>query len=73
MSKKAAASKTQHTHSVQVTLTKSISGRLPAHIATVKGLGLSRIGQSVVLQDTPCIRGMINKVSYLLKVEESAS
>lgn len=54
---------------VKVTLVKSIIGRLEAHRATVKGLGLRRMHHTVVLQDTPAIRGMINKVNYLLKVE----
>jgi len=52
-----------------VTLIKSFYGRLPAHRATVNGLGLKRINHTVELQDTPEVRGMINKVSYLLKVE----
>jgi len=55
---------------VRVTLVKSISGRLKNHIACVKGLGLRRIGHSVEVIDTPSNRGMINKASYLLKVEE---
>ena len=54
---------------VSVTLTKSFYGRLPSHRATVTGLGLKRINHTVVLEDTPCVRGMINKVSYLLRVE----
>jgi large subunit ribosomal protein L30 len=54
---------------VKVTLTKSIIGRLESHRATVKGLGLRRMHHTVELQDTPAIRGMINKVNYLLKVE----
>ena len=55
---------------LSVTLIKSFYGRLPAHRATVNGLGLKRINHTVKLQDTPEVRGMINKVSYLLKVEE---
>lgn len=55
---------------VNVTLTKSFYGRLPSHRATITGLGLKRINHTVVLEDTPCVRGMINKVSYLLKVED---
>ncbi|MCS5592481.1 MAG: 50S ribosomal protein L30 [Gammaproteobacteria bacterium] len=51
-----------------MTLTKSFHGRLPSHRATVTGLGLKRINQTVVLEDTACVRGMINKVSYLLRV-----
>jgi large subunit ribosomal protein L30 len=55
---------------VRVTLVRSTSGRLPKHIACVKGLGLRRIGHSVEVNDTPANRGMINRVSYLLKVED---
>ena len=55
---------------VRVTLIKSFHGRLPRHRATVTGLGLKRINHTVELEDTPCVRGMINKVSYLLKVED---
>ena len=63
--KKAAAKK----NTVSVTLVKSFHGRLPTHRATITGLGLKRIYHTVVLVDTPEVRGMINKVSYLLKVE----
>ncbi|EDS76486.1 50S ribosomal protein L30 [Clostridium novyi A str. 4552] len=55
---------------LKVTLTKSIIGRKKDHIATVNALGLKKIGKSVMHEDTPQIRGMINKVSYLLDVEE---
>ncbi len=55
---------------VKVTLMKSVIGRKPDHVATVRGLGLRRIRHTVELEDTPSVRGMINKVSYLLKVEE---
>ena len=54
---------------VKVTLIKSVIGRLESHKATVKGLGLRRMHHTVELEDTPAIRGMINKVNYLLKVE----
>jgi large subunit ribosomal protein L30 len=57
--------------SVKVTLVKSIIGRLPSHKACVSGLGLRKINHSVNVVDTPENRGMINKVSYLLKVEEA--
>jgi len=68
--KKIAAKKTASTKStVSVTLVKSFHGRLPKHRATVTGLGLKRINHTVVLEDTPEVRGMINKVSYLLRVE----
>jgi large subunit ribosomal protein L30 len=63
--KKVAAKK----NTVSVTLIKSFYGRLPSHRATVTGLGLKRINHTVELIDTPEVRGMINKVSYLLKVE----
>jgi len=55
---------------LKVTLTKSIIGRKKDHIATVNALGLKKIGKSVMHEDTPQIRGMINKVSYLLNIEE---
>ena len=55
---------------LKVTLTKSINGRLKSHKACVAGLGLRRIRHSVEVIDTPENRGMINKVSYLLQVEE---
>ena len=69
--KKAPAKKvaTKKVSTLSVTLIKSFYGRLPAHRATVHGLGLKRINHTVELQDTPEVRGMINKVSYLLKVE----
>ena len=54
---------------VKVTLVKSASGRLKKHQACVRGLGLRRIRHSVEVEDTPSVRGMINKVSYLLQVE----
>lgn len=56
---------------LSVTLKKSINRRKPRHKACVKGLGLRRIGQTVQVADTPENRGMINRVSYLLSVEEA--
>lgn len=56
---------------VKVTLVKSTIGRLEAHKACVRGLGLRRMHHSVTVADTPENRGMINKVNYLLKVEEA--
>jgi large subunit ribosomal protein L30 len=56
---------------IKVTLVKSRFGRLKAHRACVAGLGLRRIHQTVEVIDTPENRGMINKVSYLLRVEDS--
>ncbi len=55
---------------LRVTLVRSTIGRLAAHQACVRGLGLRRIGHSAVLQDTVAVRGMIAKVAYLLRVEE---
>ena len=55
---------------LHVTMKKSRFGRLPRHQACLKGLGLSKINQTVILLNTPEIRGMLNKVSYMLKVEE---
>ncbi len=55
---------------LKVTLMKSTSGRLKSHKACVAGLGLRRIRHSVEVIDTPENRGMINKVSYLLQVED---
>jgi large subunit ribosomal protein L30 len=56
---------------VKITLLKSRHGRLKTHQACVAGLGLRRINHSVVLEDTPENRGMINKVSYMLQVEDA--
>jgi len=55
---------------VRVTQTKSSIGRLPKHKATLNGLGLRRINHSVELEDTPSVRGMINAVYYMVKVED---
>jgi len=56
---------------MKVTLVRSMIGRLKAHQACVKGLGLRRIRQTVEVEDTPCTRGMVNKVNYMVKVEEN--
>ncbi len=55
---------------LKVTLLKSTSGRLKSHKACVAGLGLRRIRHTVEVIDTPENRGMINKVAYLLQVED---
>lgn len=55
---------------LRVMLVKSTSKKLRSHQASVRGLGLTRIGQEVELKNTPAICGMIKQVSYLLKVEE---
>ena len=54
---------------LKVTLVKSVIGCKAAHRAMVRGLGLKRINHTVELQDTPAVRGMINKVYYLVKCE----
>ena len=56
---------------VKVTLKKSLNGRLKSHKACVAGLGLRKIRQGRVLEDTPAVRGMINKVAYMVDVEEA--
>jgi large subunit ribosomal protein L30 len=55
---------------IKVTLVRSVISALPKHKLCVKGLGLRRMRHSVIVADTPCNRGMINKVNYLLSVEE---
>jgi len=55
---------------LNVTMTKSKNGRLKSHQECLKGLGLRKINQVVQVIDTPETRGMINKISYMLKVEE---
>lgn len=54
---------------IKVTLVRSVIGTRQSHRATVRGLGLRRVNHTVELQDTPEVRGMINKVSYLVKCE----
>jgi large subunit ribosomal protein L30 len=54
---------------VKVTLVRSLIGTKQSHRATVRGSGLRRVNSSNGLEDTPAVRGMINKVSYLLKCE----
>jgi len=56
---------------LKVTLIKSMNGRLKNHTASVRGLGIRRMHQTVEVQDTPENRGMINKAYYMLKVEEA--
>jgi len=54
---------------LKVTLVRSPIGTLPKHKLCVKGLGLRRIGHQVEVEDTPSVRGMINKINYMLQVE----
>ncbi|KTD17627.1 50S ribosomal protein L30 [Legionella jordanis] len=57
---------------IKITLVKSTIGRKPKHIEIVKQLGLGKLNSSVIQQDNPCIRGLINAVYYLVQVEECA-
>ena len=54
---------------IKVTLVKSVIGTKQDHRATVRGLGLRKLNSTAVLEDTPAVRGMIQKVQYLVKVE----
>ncbi|MCK9284751.1 MAG: 50S ribosomal protein L30 [Rhodocyclaceae bacterium] len=54
---------------IKVTQIKSVIGTKQDHRATIRGLGLRRIGHTVELIDTPAVRGMVNKVAYLVKCE----
>ncbi|MEJ2452814.1 MAG: 50S ribosomal protein L30 [Candidatus Thiodiazotropha sp.] len=56
---------------MRVTLVRSMNGRLSSHKACVRGLGLRRMHQTVEVEDSPCTRGMVNKVNYMVRVEEA--
>jgi large subunit ribosomal protein L30 len=68
---KAQTDKTAAEKSLKVTLLKSVYGQLASIRGSVKGLGLRRIGHSVVVADTPSNRGMVNAASHMLKVEQA--
>ena len=55
---------------IKVTLIKSLSGRLKAHQACARGLGIKKIHKTIEINDTPDNRGMMNKINYLLKIEK---
>jgi len=55
---------------IKITQVRSLNGRKPDHRATVAGLGLRRMHHMVEVENTPAVRGMINKIAYMLKVEE---
>lgn len=55
---------------IKVTLVRSMNGRLASHKACVTGLGLRRINHVVEVEDSPCTRGMLNKVHYMVKLVE---
>ena len=54
---------------VKVRLLKGLAGCRQSHRDTVRGLGLKKINQVVELTDTPAVRGMINKVNYLVRID----
>ena len=55
---------------IKITLVKSIIGRLPKHVKIAKQLGLRKINHAVIQEDNPAIRGLVNLIHYLLRVEE---
>lgn len=55
---------------LKIKLIRAVTKCTPQHKACVKGLGLRRLHHSVTVEDTPCTRGMINKVSYLVQIEQ---
>jgi len=57
--------------SIRVTLVKSMIARPEKHRKVLRGMGLNKVNKTVVLQDTPCTRGMVNKVRHLVRVEEA--
>lgn len=67
---KKTAAKAASAGTMRVTLVKSLIGTIGHHRDTVKGLGLRKLNHTVELEDTPATRGMVNKVSYLVRVEK---
>ena len=63
------AMNSQPSKTLTVTLVRSTAGRIASHKACAKGLGLRRIGHVVQVEDSPAVRGMINKIGFMLKVE----
>lgn len=55
---------------LKITLTRSLIGRTEGQRRTVQTLGLKKINDSVVREDTPAVRGMINKISHIITVQE---
>jgi large subunit ribosomal protein L30 len=54
---------------LKIQLVKSLNGRLPQHVRIAEALGLKKVRQTVVKPDTPVIRGMINKIGYLIEIK----
>jgi large subunit ribosomal protein L30 len=67
--RKSAAKNSSSGKTVKITLVHSVINTRSDHRATVRGLGLRRLNHTVELEDTPAVRGMINKVIYLLRLE----
>jgi len=61
----------ENSKQLKITLVRSTNGRIAGHKACARGLGLRRMHHSVTVEDTPCNRGMINKIAYMIKVEEA--
>ena len=59
-------------NTIKITLVKSLIGRKPKHIMIAKQLGLRKMHHTVVHQDIPAIRGLVNTIYYLLEIEECA-
>jgi large subunit ribosomal protein L30 len=57
---------------MKVALVRSTNGRLKSHVACVRGLGLRRMHQVAEVEDTPATRGMVQRVSYMVKVLEES-
>jgi len=55
---------------IKITLVKSMNGRPEKHRKVLRGMGLTKMNKTVELEDTPSIRGMVNKVTHLVKVED---
>lgn len=56
---------------IKIKLVKSIIGRKPSHVSSIKALGLKKINQEISILDNLCNRGLIKKISYLLKIEKN--
>lgn len=56
---------------VKLTLVRSLNGRLKSHKACARGLGIRKIHNPITVMDTPENRGMMNKISYMLKIEDA--
>jgi large subunit ribosomal protein L30 len=55
---------------LKIQLVKSLNGRLPQHVRIAEALGLKKIRQTVIKPDTPVIRGMVDKIGYLIEIKK---